>query len=165
MKITIVIAGLISLLCACAQQQSQTSQTLISDTDMGLSKTSVFDAPAPQPFSYNENFPGSAGSVLPRAYPGAPPQIPHNIDGFKPVTANNNPCMACHHNPSLRGKKVAGTPTAIPESHYVDRRNNPGTMGEQVVGARYVCTQCHVPQAKVAPLVDNTFHNEVQPQN
>jgi cytochrome c-type protein NapB len=160
MKNITLITGLITLLfAACAQQQVSAPKTTVADSQLGLSKTSVFDTPAPQPFSYTKSFPGT-GTVLPRAYPGAPPQIPHSIEGFKPVTASNNACLACHHNPAMRGKKVAGMPTAIPESHYIDQRNNPGVVGEQIVGARYVCTQCHVPQADVAPLVDNTFKSE-----
>lgn len=159
MKITLVVTGLITLLCACAQQQVLSSKGVITDTSLGLSKTSVFDTPEPPSFSYNDQYPGSS-KVLPRAYPGAPPQIPHNIDGLKPITASNNACLGCHNNPSNRGKKVAGLPTAIPESHYIDQRFNPGKVGEKLVSARYVCTQCHVPQANVTPLVVNTFESE-----
>ena len=165
MKKTIFIAIFTTFLCAaCAHQEAAkpSTATAIADTEMGLSKTSVFDTPTPQSFSYSENPPGS-GTTLPRAYPGAPPQIPHNIDNFKPITAKVNACLACHHNPSMRGKKITGMPTAIPESHYIDRRNEPGVVGSQIVGARYVCTQCHVPQANVAPLVDNVFQSDTQP--
>ena len=167
--------GLLVLVSSCDTQQGgtttsttaeQTMQTktvannAIADVDMGLSKTSVFDTPEPQAVTYTDKFPGSS-TVLPRAYPNAPPQIPHNIDSFKPITAKNNACIGCHNNPSLRGKEVAkGMPTPIPESHYTDLRNKPDIVGEQLVGARYVCTQCHVPQANVDVLVDNTFQSQ-----
>ncbi|MCB1734851.1 MAG: nitrate reductase cytochrome c-type subunit [Gammaproteobacteria bacterium] len=121
----------------------------IADSDMGLTKTSVFDDPTPV-----ASHQGGAKPEL--AYPGAPPQIPHAIDGLVPVTTANNACMGCHNNPALQGKKMAGVPTAIPVSHYVNTRTGEST-GNKVSSQRYVCTQCHTPQADVKPLVSNTF--------
>ena len=132
------------------------SGNAVNDKDMGLSKTSVFDTPSPEPFKYSDKFPGTS-QVLPRAYPDAPPQIPHNIDSFKPVTAKNNMCIGCHNNPSMRGKTVKGMATPMPESHYTDIRHAPGKVTDQMIGARYVCTQCHVPQSDAKKLVDNIF--------
>ena len=128
----------------------------VADRDLGLSKTDVNDSPPPDAFHYSDKFPGSS-EVLPRAYPGAPPQIPHNIESFLPVTAKNNACKSCHDNPSMIGKKVKGMATSMPASHYTDSRHSPGKMSKELVGARYVCTQCHVPQANVKPLVENIF--------
>lgn len=130
-----------------------------SDKGLGLSKTSVFEVPTPEPFDYNEAFPGTS-KILPRAYPGAPPQIPHNIQMFTPITAANNACLACHDKRELIGKKAAGQPTPIPLSHYTDLRHAPDKAGKKLVGARYLCTQCHVPQGKVPPLVENNFSSK-----
>ncbi len=135
------------------------SGNAVNDKDMGLSKTSVFDTPTPEPFKYSDKFPGTS-QVLPRAYPDAPPQIPHNIDSFKPVTAKSNMCIGCHNNPSMRGKTVKGMATPMPESHYTDRRHAPDKVTDQLIGARYVCTQCHVPQSDAKELVDNTFDDK-----
>lgn len=173
MKNLLIIFSLVILLSACAKQQEQTTlpaesasmdsstdANKIEDTEMGLSKTSVFETPEPQPVKYSEQFPGS-NAVLPRAYPGAPPQIPHNIDSFKPITAKSNACIGCHNNPSQSGKEVPkGTPTPMPKSHYTDIRHKPDTVRDEIVEARYVCTQCHVPQATAAALVDNSFESE-----
>lgn len=128
----------------------------VPDRDLGLSKTDVNDSPAPENFHYSDKFPGSS-EVLPRAYPGAPPQIPHNIESFIPITSKNNMCKGCHDNQSMIGKKVKGMATAIPTSHYTDLRHSQGKMEKELIGARYVCTQCHVPQANAKPLVENTF--------
>ena len=133
----------------------------IHDTSLGLSKTAVTDSPPPEKFHYSENFPG-IDPVLKRAYPGAPPQIPHNIEAFLPVGKARNMCKTCHDkrntfDASGKAKKVKGQPTAIPASHYIDHRLGNGKIGKTVVGARTVCTQCHVPQANVKPLVENTF--------
>ena len=167
-----LFAGLLVLLSACGKQSSDTQTTTgadapaaadkmdahsIADNKMGLSKTSVFDTPEPQTVNYNDKFPGQ-NSLLPRAYPGAPSHIPHNIDAFKPITASNNACIGCHNNPSMHGKEIPkGMATPMPESHYRDTRHKPDLVAEQIVEGRYVCTQCHVPQANVDTLVENTF--------
>lgn len=128
----------------------------VEAASLGLSKTGVSESPASEKFSYSKDFPGTS-KLLPRAYLNAPPQIPHNIEPFLPVTAKNNSCKMCHHNPAMMGKKVKGQATAIPVSHYTDQRHTPGVVSKELIGARYVCTQCHVPQANVKPLVENTF--------
>ena len=136
---------------AIAAQIAQAADTKsISDDQIGLSQTSVYDAPAPQAFQYRDNQPFS-GEVLPRAYQGAPPQIPHDIQSFVPITRDNNMCVGCHQQPDKVGQKTKGQPTPLPASHYVDVKANTLNMG------RFVCTQCHAPQAKVSPLVGNTF--------
>ena len=129
----------------------------IQPNDTGLSKGSVFDIPTPKVYHY-PNTPAGESKVLPRAYAGAPPQISHDISEHLPITAQNNMCLACHNQSALWGKKLErGTPTPIPPSHYTDQRNAPGKITENVVGARYNCNQCHVPQADAKPLVENTF--------
>ena len=150
----IVTTGL-ALMVVCVNTQAAKP---VKDSSLGLSKTSVNDSPVSEKFNYSEKFPGSS-NVLPRAYTGAPPQIPHNIEAFLPVSAKNNACKMCHHNPANQGKKIKGQATAMPVSHYTDLRHAPGKVTTELIGARYVCTQCHVPQANVKPLVTNTFNN------
>jgi cytochrome c-type protein NapB len=132
------------------------AEEAVKDTDLGLSKTSVFETPTPQPFSYGKAFPGTS-NTLPRAYPGVPPQIPHDIEMFTPVTRANNACTACHDKPGMAGQKAPGAPTPMPASHYTDLRRAPDKVTGKLIGARFVCTLCHVPQAGVKPLVGNTF--------
>jgi len=148
-----ITVGIILVISGIAIAQAEKS---INDKDLGLSKTSVFEVPTPEPFDYNEAFPGTS-KILPRAYLGAPPQIPHTIEMFTPVTAANNACLACHDKPDLIGKKAAGQPTPAPLSHYTDLRRKPDKVGNKLSGARFLCIQCHVPQGKVKPLVGNTF--------
>jgi nitrate reductase (cytochrome), electron transfer subunit len=129
----------------------------ISADSMGLSKTSVFDVPDPKAYHYNGAQPGE-NKVLPRGYPGAPPQIPHDVSEFMPITVQSNMCIACHAQPELWGKpREKGTPTPIPQSHYTDLRNAPGKVTDHLINARYNCNQCHVPQADAPALVQNTF--------
>ncbi|MGF1643901.1 MAG: nitrate reductase cytochrome c-type subunit, partial [Thiotrichales bacterium] len=56
--------------------------------------------------------------------------------------------------PDKVGQKAAGEPTPLPASHYEPEKVNNELALD---GRRFVCTQCHVPQAEVDPLVQNTF--------
>lgn len=124
--------------------------------NMGLSKTSVFDVPEPEPFAYLD-VSTRRSKALPRAYPGAPPQIPHEVEGWLRIAPGANECLDCHDAPDMWGEKLRrGDGTPMPESHYTDRSGKVDT--ERVAGGRYVCTQCHAPQAEgVQPLVENEF--------
>lgn len=131
--------------------------TPVQTNSMGLSKTSVFDVPTPVVYHYTDTAPGQS-KLLPRAYLGAPPQVPHTVADFLPITRENNLCVACHTQPDQWGKKrEAGTATPIPPSHYTDLRNAPGKVTDHLINARYNCNQCHVPQTDAPPLVENTF--------
>lgn len=122
----------------------------VDEQQLGLSKTSVYDAPVPATFSYPAVEPDEA-ERLPRAFLGAPPQVPHEVETLPPITAEKNECLDCHNKPHLIGKGKKGI-SPMPESHYVKVEGRPRPWG-----ARYVCNQCHVPQAEVKPLVRNTF--------
>jgi len=97
--------------------------------------------------TYDGNAPGSNAPTAP-AYPGAPAQIPHSVDGLLPITLQANACLGCHDQPTLVDPVPPGMATPMPKSHY---------RAKKVSGDRYVCSQCHVPQAGVEPLVGNTF--------
>jgi cytochrome c-type protein NapB len=128
--------------------------------EMGLSKTSVFDTPTPVAPTYPTAQPGTA-LPLPRAYPSAPPQIPHEVTTLLPITLKNNACLQCHDKPYLIGQEIPeNQPTPMPESHYTDLRNNPDQVTGKLIGSRFVCSQCHAPQAEATPLVENTFVEE-----
>ena len=124
----------------------------IPDTALGLSKTSVFDTPAPPPTEANRSEPGDL-PLEPASFPQQPPAIPHGIDDYVPITAADNACVECHTVP----ERVAGEPTPIPRSHYVDLRNAPDVERPKIAGARYLCLSCHVTPGRNALLVGNTF--------
>jgi len=94
------------------------------------------------------------GKVKPvkSAFFGAPPTIPHSIEGMTPITKNNNMCLSCHM-PNI-AKKMHITP--IPPSHFVDNFEGDKKV-HHLAGSRYNCTQCHVPQAKLDPVKENLF--------
>lgn len=124
----------------------------VPEADIGLAKTGPAEVAPPPSVKENDSAPG-VRPVRPRAYPGAPPVVPHGVDDFLPITPRQNACVDCH---AVAGKKK-GEPTPIPPSHYVDARNAPGERAGEVVGARWSCTACHVPQADVKPLVGSPF--------
>jgi len=141
------------LLLACAGRPPRPdAPPPLSDTSLGLAKTSVFDAPAPPPVKQNDSTPGEL-PVLPRPFAGAPPRVPHDLDAFLPITPKSNACADCH---SVT-EKEPGQPTPMPASHYTDLRNAPEKRGAVVVGARWVCTECHLASTDAKPLVGNAF--------
>jgi cytochrome c-type protein NapB len=122
------------------------------DTDLGLSKTSVFDAPSPDPVQEERAEPGEKPPA-PRAYAGSPPVIPHEVPEFLPITLEQNACLDCH----MTEEKTPGEPTPIPSSHYVDLRNAPAEARDTIAGARHVCVTCHVARSEAQPLVASRF--------
>lgn len=126
----------------------------VSDIDIGLVRASVFDDPTPPAVRYNESFPGERPS-LGRMQPEGPPPVPHGVADFLPITREDNMCTACHLPAAEMDEPGEGDPTPIPESHYVDLREAPQTVRDELAGARWVCTACHVAQTDNPPLVDN----------
>ncbi len=124
----------------------------IPDTKIGLTKAGAAEVTVPPRVKENESAPGDR-PVRARAFPGAAPTIPHGVQDFLPITKEQNACIDCHAVP----QKKKGEPTPIPRSHYIDLRAASAQRGEKVVGARWSCTACHVPQHDVAPLVKSPF--------
>jgi cytochrome c-type protein NapB len=124
----------------------------IVDSELGLSKGSVFDVPTPPAVRANDRSPGEA-PLLPRPYAIAPPRVPHAVADFLPITRQQNACLDCH---AVKDRNE-GDPTPIPSSHYVDYRNAPSRVGGQVAGARYVCVSCHAVTTDAPSLVENRF--------
>lgn len=89
---------------------------------------------------------------LDRPYQGAPPLIPHSVEGLE-ITRSGNDCLACHSEGiEIEKGHIA---TKVPPSHYVNEYTGQ-QMKEQVIGMRYNCIQCHVPQSPEEPPVLET---------
>ncbi len=176
MKIERLFTGLLVLvvltIVGCATKGT------VSEESLGLRKTNLYaeEGITVAKVEYSKEAPGAA-KTIDRSFENAPPLIPHSVEGLLPITKSNNSCLGCHL-PDV-AKSVGAT--AIPPSHFVSFRpatliKANGTMikdGEVVVNtanisapmdklgklnnARYNCSQCHVPQANVKPLVKNNF--------
>ena len=151
----------------------------VEEVELGLRKDGLYDENIkPIDAKFDAPAPGSAKKFA-RSYVNAPPLIPHSVEGLLPITMKSNQCLSCHM-PDV-AKSMGATP--IPPSHFTNYR--PDTKMEdgkvvkegKVLGqantsdivlakakklkglsqARYNCSQCHVPQANVKPLVKNNF--------
>jgi cytochrome c-type protein NapB len=157
-RTTLTAASVLALVVAAVAGGSAAaqgdSQTPIPDADISLAKGSVFDVPAPPVPRINVLDPGEM-PLVDRAYPSAPPLVPHAVADFMPITRNENWCIDCH---MLDWKAPEeGEPKPISSSHYVDLRGESDDIGEEIVGARWVCVSCHVPATDESALVGNTF--------
>jgi nitrate reductase (cytochrome), electron transfer subunit len=105
-------------------------------------------------------------ALLPRAFPDAPPQIPHSVEDMLPITADDNECLNCHDPENATSKADA----PLPESHFIrpvmaeGKKGSPMAWvvqkyekGPAVYGARYNCVMCHTPQATNARVLDSNF--------
>lgn len=136
-----------------------TTETVVAipDRDMGLRRTALSDDRVPEAVAYLGDSPGN-NEKLPSSYEGAPPVIPHSLEGIVPITREENYCVACH----VSGGKGPEDPPQVSRSHLIDWRSAPGTLREEVAGARWRCTACHVPRSTASPLVPNTFGSSVR---
>jgi cytochrome c-type protein NapB len=119
-----------------------------------LSQEEVQSLRGANPIEETSSNPGEEGlkqdrSPASRDYVQQPPLIPHPVTGFK-IDLESNKCLNCH----ARDKLEKSGATEISMSHY---RNRDGVELEEVSAGRYFCTQCHVTQRDVKPLVDNEF--------
>lgn len=129
----------------------------VDDRELGLSKTSVFSTPDPIVATMEAKEPGESEPLEPY-FSGSPPVIPHQVEDFLPIQLENNLCLDCHDQPDQIGEeREEGEPTPIPASHYTDLRHSPEQVTQELIGARFVCTQCHAPQTGAEPLVVNTY--------
>ncbi|MDG4717763.1 MULTISPECIES: nitrate reductase cytochrome c-type subunit [Thalassospira] len=101
-------------------------------------------SPAPQMSNFEDN-----SEKRPRNYPEQPPTIPHDIEGYQ-IDRNANKCLSCH----ARSRTGDSGAPMVSITHFMDRDNQ---FLAAVSPRRYFCTQCHVPQKEVKPLVDNNF--------
>ena len=149
---TLIITGVALTLAGCAQTQQG-----VEDSELGLSKTSVFATPQPIVATSDANDPGENETVE-SYFEGAPPVIPHQVEDYLPIRVGENLCIDCHDLPDQIGQpREVGDPTPIPITHYTDLRRSPGEAGDTLIGARYLCSQCHAPQAAEPPLGANTY--------
>lgn len=84
-----------------------------------------------------------------RNYPEQPPIIPHKTDDYV-VDLNSNKCLSCH----ARSRTQESQAPMVSITHFMDRD---GQFRASVSPRRYFCSQCHVSQREVKPLVENHF--------
>ncbi len=91
----------------------------------------------------------TAAGGFDRGWQQQPPLIPHNVDNDR-ISVRENTCLRCHSEKNFEAQKAP----KVGDSHFLNRD---GERLETISTRRWFCTQCHVPQADAAPLVENTF--------
>jgi len=174
--------GILSVIAiSCLAISAYAADKVITPESLSLRKTDIVDESkaAPVDAKFDAAAPG-ASKKFERSYQNAPPLIPHSVEGLLPITRKNNQCLGCHMPEAAKG--VGATP--IPASHFTDFRPKTELKDGKIIkdgkavvntsdvtiakfktmkklnSARFNCSQCHVPQANVKPLVENTFKPE-----
>jgi cytochrome c-type protein NapB len=97
-----------------------------------------------------------------KSFNSAPPMIPHKVDHMLPIKIGHNECLACHMPNTAKALGIHG----MPKDHFINTfdRTSSGKyvavhQKHRIAGSRYNCTQCHAPQAKLDPVVQNKFES------
>lgn len=128
----------------------------IEELNFGIGEDNVFSDATPESFKYQGKKAGKS-ELLPIAYSTVPPLISHTVEEYLPITTETNDCTECHDKRKKIGKteRRTGKKIPMPQNHYggFDGKGDE----DEVSGARYTCTQCHVPQSGAKPLIENTY--------
>ncbi len=84
-----------------------------------------------------------------RNWPEQPPLIPHQIDNYQ-IDLNVNRCLTCH-------SRTAVATSQAPMVSVTHFQNRDGQVLAAVTPRRFFCTQCHVVQTDIQPIVGNDF--------
>lgn len=150
----ILLLAIVAVLIAGWGVAQDAVESPIADGDLSLAKGSVFDVLIPPVPAVNSSDPGDEPKVA-RAFDTSPPRVPHAVADFMPIGREDNWCVDCHMTDWTAPEEDEATP--IPFSHYMDLRGGSGEIGEQIVGARWVCVSCHIPVTDAPALVENSF--------
>jgi cytochrome c-type protein NapB len=108
---------------------------------------------APEIKLYSEKTPGVGDMrLIERTFVGQPPMVPHSIEKYVPLSAEENACMECHLTEEIRGQKIP----QIAASHFSPTlKTKAGKPALEMT--RFQCDSCHVPQVDAPPLVETLF--------
>ena len=147
----LAILSLAAFITVCATAD-ESSQAALDELNKG---ESVFDIPTPTVYTYSDAKPGY-NDRLDTAWEELPPQVPHKVDEFLPVVMSDNQCLDCHDVPKYIGRPL-NTDRTIKNKSPMSKEHYANSELDDVSGARFNCTQCHVPLSDAPALVDNTY--------
>ncbi len=172
-KITFLFVVLFSvfMLTSCGDKKEKTKE--FTEDNLGFIDASLTEDEGllGEKPEYSSTQPGS-NEIEDRAFQDAPPMIPHTVDGFFPITKDNNMCNTCHMPEAAEA--VGAVP--MPVSHFQNWRpdvveedglykveNNEDFHNETLESlnnAYFSCSQCHVPLSNVEIHIENLFTPE-----
>ena len=155
-----------------ATTEDLSKEAYVTSEEIGYRHNDLFDEDdlILENITFPTGTPGTVGNID-RSFENAPPMIPHTMEGFVPIKASSNACLACH----MPIVAAALKSTSIPKSHFTNYRPNvvennglysvdakegevtAKDLGDNLNKARYNCTQCHVPQANITVFIPNDF--------
>jgi len=153
LNIKIKLAALMVFIIPLAVGCVPTTKKSYTEEELGLRKSTLYNEESVKP---SEGFfptegPGT-GKTVERVFDNSPPVIPHDTANMLPITSADNACVGCHM--PVAAKDIGATP--ISKTHLTDPRTGKDLKGK-LSGSRYNCTQCHVTQAEIPPIVKNSF--------
>ena len=147
----LAILSLAAIVTACATAD-KSSQAALDELNKG---ESVFDTPTPTVYTYSDAKPGY-NDRLDTAWEELPPQVPHKVDEYLPVVMSDNQCLDCHDVPKYIDRPL-NTDRTIKNKSPMSKEHYASGELDEVSGARFNCTQCHVQLSNAPALVDNTY--------
>ena len=146
------VSALMALILAFSVGCAKSSDVnLITEEELGYRTSTLYNEELSVPSYEFSKADAGTSQRIERAFDNAPPMIPHSTEGLLPITRDNNMCTGCHM-PEM-AKAMGAIP--IPKSHFVNLRTNEKL--DHLYHGRFNCTQCHTPQAKTDPIVENKF--------
>jgi len=144
------------------------------ETDDGLDvwfrDTDLEALSVPPVTEYGEQEAGDS-TLVERAWPGAPPSIPHTTEDMLPILIDENECVECHHPENT----VSDKDKPLPDSHFEAPVMVAGAEGDamawkvdgytkspDVFGARWNCVMCHTQQAENVDTPATSFASIVE---
>ncbi len=174
-KISFILAILFSVfLFASCEDTKEKEKTEFTDSELGFIDADLMQEEGllGEKPEFVGGTPGSGDAKIDRAFENAPPMIPHTVEGFFPITIDNNVCTSCH----LPEVADAVNATPIAASHFQNWRpeviekdglyevkDNEKAHTEdlgRLNNAYYNCSQCHVPLTNVKVNIENLFTPE-----
>ncbi len=165
----VIVALLVSACGGSGEPKTEQDELLKAQQEIELLNDNVDIGAMPE---YATAAPGTS-ETMERSFENAPPMIPHNTEGFFPITGKSNICLTCHM-PEF-AEAVKSIP--VPETHMHNYRpemkkkngkyelaNNGNPVKESLDGklsaAYFNCSLCHAPQADITVEFENMFTPE-----
>jgi cytochrome c-type protein NapB len=175
MKANRMISSIVAASILISGVYGAASSKQVDENEIGMRSSDLYSEvnAAPDGTNYNPEAAGTSKKFK-RAYPDAPPMIPHDISDFGEITKGNNACLGCHM-PDVAASVGA---TSIPKTHFTTFRpkvelDKDGVFHEQdhdkivktslhgeLYQGRYNCTECHAPQTQGKLRVENKFKTD-----
>ena len=175
MKTNKIISSLVAASLLISGVYAAAAKKPVDENQLGMRSSDLYSEVNAKPdgTKYSTDAAGTSTKIK-RAYPDAPPMIPHDVSDFGEIEKTNNACLGCH----MPDIAVGVQATPIPPTHFTSFRPNvtldknghftevdhDKVVKKDLKGAlwqgRFNCTQCHAPQHQGKLRVENKFKTD-----